>query len=432
MIGILPSRRLLALFALAAPLFLLHGGVALGVDALLLLAALVDAILAPGRERLWIDRRAPAKLSLGTVGDVWITIRNASRRRLRLRLTDDLPAALVRIGDEVHEREVRPGELASLGYQVRADARGPARIGPIYVRILGPLGLVWLQYRQLREDTVRVQPGILEVRRYRLSGLRDRLRELGLRNVRERGEGGSFESLRTYVRGDDPRTIDWKATARHDELMVRNYEAERSQNVMIAIDAGRLMTERIGGRERIDYALAAALLLAEVASKNGDRIGLLVFSDEVEQYLPPARAPLSRIADVLGDVRPRLVESNYPEAFAHLARQLRRRSLLVLFTDLIDAQASSALIAHLTHATTRHLPLAVTLRNPDLEAIAAGIVADEAGAYRRAAAEELLQARAEALTTMQRARILVADTAPDVAVPTVVNRYLDVKRRGLL
>jgi uncharacterized protein (DUF58 family) len=271
-----------------------------------------------------------------------------------------------------------------------------------------------------------------EVRRLRLLGLRHRLRDAGVRNVRLRGEMGAFESLREYVPGDDPRTVDWKATARSASVMVRQFEAERSQQVLLAIDAGRLMTERVGERERMDHALSAALVLADVASLSGDRVGLLVFSERVHYYLPPARLPLARISEVLSRVEPRMVESNYPAAFTYMARQLRRRSLIVLFTDVIDAGASSALLAHLTRAAHRHLALVLALRNTALEADASVAVQDEAGAFRRAAEEELLQARAAALATIRRVGVLVADVRPQDAAPTAVTRYLEVKARRLL
>ncbi|HYR11908.1 MAG TPA: DUF58 domain-containing protein, partial [Longimicrobium sp.] len=263
-------------------------------------------------------------------------------------------------------------------------------------------------------------------------GLRNRLREAGFRAVRQRGEGGSFESLREYVRGDDPRTVDWKASARRGNLIVRQFELERRQNVMIAIDAGRLMTQKVGERERLDYALTAALLLADVARVHDDAVGLLVFSDKVEAFIPPARNSVSRLAEALGEVHARMVEPNYPAAFTYLSKQVRKRSLLVLFTDLIDPLASAAVVSQLSRAADRHLPLAVAIRNPDLEAAASLTATDEASVYRRAAAEELLQARAAALAAMQRAGVLVADTRPGDAVPAVVNRYLDVKRRGML
>ena len=428
----LPTRRLLAALAALSPLFLLSTPLALAANGLLLAAAAADALLAPRRRDLRVERRSPARLSLGATGEETLVLRNAGPRDARLRVTDDLPTILVREGEEVREVVVPAGREAEVSWTVRAEERGDAVLGDVHLRVTGPLGLVWLQRREPRADAIRVQPGVLEVRRYRLLGLRHRLHEAGIRNVRQRGEGGAFESLREYVRGDDPRTLDWKASARRGSLTVRQYEAERRQNVMLAIDAGRLMTQKVAGRERIDFALSSALLLADVASLHGDRVGLLVFADRVEQYLPPARASLSRLADALGAVQARMVEPNYPAAFTYLAAQLRRRSLLVMFTDVIDVEASGALVSHLMRAAGRHLPLAVAIRNPELEATATAPAEDEAAVFRRVAAEELLQARAAALTAMQRAGVLVADTRPQDAVPAAVNKYLEVKRRALL
>ncbi|MDB4950598.1 MAG: hypothetical protein JWM27_3247 [Gemmatimonadetes bacterium] len=428
----LPTRLLLWLLAAAAPLFLLGATAGLVADAALLLAAAADAAMAPPARRLRVERAAPERVSLGGTASVRVTVAHPGGRALRVRVTDDLPPLLVRVGGDVAEVRVPAGREGVLAYGVRADRRGDAAYGDVHLRVLGPLGLAWRQHRVPRRDPLRVQPGVLEVKRYRLLGLRNRLQEAGFRPNRQRGEGGSFESLREYVLGDDPRTMDWKATARRRVPMVRQYEVERRQNVLLAIDAGRLMTQQVAGRERIDFALASALLLADVASLHGDQVGLLVFADRVEQYIPPARTSLSRLADALGQVHARMVEPNYPAAFTYLARQLRRRSLLVLFSDVIDATASAALVAHLTRAAGRHLPLVVALRNPELEATAALRPRDEAEVFRRAAAEELLQVRAHALAAMQRAGVIVADARPQDAVPAVVNRYLDVKRRGLL
>ena len=430
--NLLPSRRFLTLLAAASALFLVSPWAAFAVDALLLLAFAADALMAPRAAALRVERRSPGRISLGATSEVAVTIDNRSPYRTRVQVTDDLPEILKRQGPDVLEAALRPGRDERIAYRVKAERRGDAHFGDLHLRVLGPLGLAWRQRRVKRADALRVLPGVLEVGRYRLLGLHNRLREAGFRTVRQRGEGGSFESLREYVRGDDPRIIDWKATARRGKHIVRQFELERRQNVMLLIDAGRLMTEKVGDRERLDYALTAALLLADVAGVHGDLVGLLVFADRVQQYVPPSRNSLSRLADALGEVHARLVEPNYPAAFTYLGRQLRRRSLLVMFTDVIDAQASSALVAHLGRAASRHLPIAVAMRNPDLEATAALPAAGEADVYRRAAAEELLQARATALAGMQRAGVLVADTRPTDAVPAAVNRYLDVKRRGLL
>ncbi|HEX7243242.1 MAG TPA: DUF58 domain-containing protein, partial [Longimicrobiaceae bacterium] len=426
----LPTHRLLLALAAASLLFLLDARAALAADALLLAAAGADAWLTPRRRDLRVERRAPARIALGGTAEVVLEVESRGGRAARVLLTDDLPALLAREGAERHDLAVAPGGAATASYRVRAKERGDAAYGDLHLRVAGPLGLVWTQRREPRADPLRVQPGMLEVRRHRLLGLRNRLHEAGIRSVRQRGEGGSFESLRDYVRGDDPRVVDWKASARRGVLTVRQFEAERRQNVLIAIDAGRLMTQRVGGGARIDHALSAALLLADVASLHGDRVGLLVFADRVEQYLPPAPVNLSRLADALGSVQARMVEPNYPAAFTYLAGQLRRRSLLVMFTDVIDARASGALVSHLIRSAARHLPLAVALRNPELEAAATDPAEDEAAVFRRAAAEELLQARAAALASMQRAGVLVADARPQDATPAVVNRYLEVKRRA--
>lgn len=430
--SLFPSGRWLALLAAASPLFLLSPAVALGVDVVLLVLLVLDARSIPAAEQLKAERRAPARVSLGARAEVEVRLDNRTARRVRVRVTDDLPIVLERVGEDVRDVWVPARREEQVRYAVKTVRRGDGVFGDLHLRVAGPLGLAWRQRRIPRADAVRVIPGVLEVKRYRLLGMRNRLREAGFRSVRQRGEGGAFESLREYVRGDDPRTLDWKASARRGSLIVRQFELERRQNVVIVIDAGRLMTQKVGDRERLDYALTAALLLADVARVHDDAVGLLVFSDKVETFIPPARNSLTRLADALGEVHAKMVEPNYPAAFTYLARQVRRRSLLVLFTDLIDPLASAAVVSQLSRAADRHLPLAVAIRNPDLEAAAAQPATDEASVYRRAAAEELLQARAAALAAMQRAGVLVADTRPGDAVPAVVNRYLDVKRRGML
>ena len=430
--NLLPSGRWLALLAAAAPLFLLSPAVALAVDLALLLLLVADAVAIPGADQLSATRRTPARISLGAEAEVEVRLDNRTARPVRVRVTDDLPPILERAGPDVADVWVPARREERIPYTVRTVRRGDGAFGDVHLRVAGPLGMAWRQRRVPHAQAVRVVPGVLEVKRYRLLGLRNRLREAGFRSVRQRGEGGAFESLREYVAGDDPRTLDWKASARRGDLIVRQFELERRQNVMIAIDAGRLMTQKVGARERLDYALTAALLLADVARVHDDAVGLLVFSDRVEHFIPPARNSLARLAEALGEVHASMVEPNYPAAFTYFGRQVRRRSLLVLFTDIIDPLASAAVVSQLSRAADRHLPLAVAIRNPDLEAAAALPATDDASVYRRAAAEELLQARSAALAAMQRAGVLVADTRPGDAVPAVVNRYLDVKRRGML
>jgi uncharacterized protein (DUF58 family) len=301
----------------------------------------------------------------------------------------------------------------------------------VHVRVRGPLELLWRSARIGMRHEVVVQPGLRELQRHRMLALHQRM-AAGSRRVRELGESREFERLQEYTRGDDPRHIDWKATARRGQVIVRRYEAERSQSIILAIDAGRLMMERFHGRERLDHALAAALVLADSARVFGDAVGVLLFADRVQAFLPPAHGTLARVANILAAVDARRVEPDYPAAFHFLGRQLRRRSLVVLFTDVIDARASAALLEHVAASARRHLPLIVAIRNMELESATGAPARDEAGAYQRAAAEELVLARAVALAAVRRHGVLVADVAPAATTAEALSRYVEVKRRGLL
>lgn len=423
----IPTTRWLILASAAALLFIVSSPLAVVTDLLLLGLLVMDSRRAP---RVRVERQVPRQLALGECGSARLALRVTHQTRLRV--TEDLPAEVERIGAEVTELEVSADRAAHVDYQFRPLERGRHLFGSVHMRVLGPWRLAWHQQTLALRDEVRVVPGLAEMRRLRLLGLRERLRRAGLRSTRQRGEGHSFESMREYVQGDDPRVIDWKASAHRGALMVREFEAERSQRVMLVLDAGRMMLERIGNRERLDHAMSAALLLADVASLHGDQVGLYAFADETLQYLPPRRLALERLTRAMADTRGRLVEPNYPVAFSTLRRRLGRRTLIVVFTDVIDSAASHALLAHLTLSTRRHLVLAVTIRNPALEEWAEGEVASDVVAYRRAAAEEMLAARAIALANMRRAGILVVDVTASQLVTAVVNRYLEIKYRGRL
>jgi uncharacterized protein (DUF58 family) len=261
-----------------------------------------------------------------------------------------------------------------------------------------------------------------------------RRREAGLRHVRHRGEGRLFEGLREWVPGDDTRFIDWKATARRGKPIARQYEDERRQQVLLVVDAGRLLTAEVEGTPRLESVIAAALQLAHAAVEHDDNVGLLVFADTIQRYAAPARGrrALRAVLEGLAAAEGKLVESDYPAAFRCLAARSRKRALTVLFTDVIDRTASEALVAQTGTLRPRHLPLAVTLRDPGLEALAAVRPADPAQAFERAAAEELLGAREAALAEMRSRGVMVLDVLPAVASSALVERYHWLKRKGML
>jgi uncharacterized protein (DUF58 family) len=429
----LPSVRLAALVGVAGVAFLWSPEAAGAMNLVLLALVVRDGIHLARLPVPEVERRVTPRVELGETVPVELSVTGTAG--LRLSWTDDPGPGLRREPPE-------PGSITLAaepfgrgegtdGYRLRGEARGPTHLGAIHLRILGPLGLLWRAVRIERRDPVTVQPGIRALRERRLPGMRT-LVAPGSHRVRFRDGGREFARLREYVRGDDPRRVDWKATARKGHLVVREYEAERSQNLVIAVDAGRLMTEGIGNRSRLDHALAAALLLADAARGHGDQVGLLLFADTVQRWVPPGGHTLSAVADHLARVEGRPAEPDYPAAFRLLARDLRRRSLVVLFTDVVDPRSSRTLLAHLARSARQHLPVLVAIRNPELDRAAFAPAGDPPGAYRRAAAEELVEEREVALRGLRRRGVLVADVLPDQVLGAALERYAEVKRRGLL
>ena len=260
--------------------------------------------------------------------------------------------------------------------------------------------------------------------------MQHRLETAGVRSLRRRGEGLSFANLREYAIGDDPRRIDWKATARRARLITREYAIERSQTVIVLIDAGRNMTQLAATHSRFEQALSSALVLTDIAANAGDRVGALVFDDEIRAYVParPGRSALQAIRDAFVPLTATTREPDYAAAFRFLAAHQRKRALIVFITDVIDPRASQALIAHVSRSAARHLAVVVALRN---DAIFAAALPRAVGGpdrlYESAAAEELILAREEALQRMRRAGVSVIDVSPQAMTASVINRYLETQ-----
>jgi uncharacterized protein (DUF58 family) len=438
----LPDRRWYlgaALLALAAPIALVWpgaGALLLGMDLVWLLAAVIDGWRLSGLDpaTIGIDRDAPPAFSVGRALPVSYRWTNPLHRPMTLRVREVFPPQLSPEAGLERRLRIRPSDWVREDVVLHPERRGKGAGGMLHLRILGPWGLVWRQTRREVPWQATVYPNLIGASLRSLPTQAQRRREAGFRAVRRLGEGRMFESLKEWVPGEDTRTIDWKATARRGKVMARQYEDERRQQVLLVIDAGRMLTAVIDGRARLESVVEAALHLAHSAEEHDDNIGLMVFADTVQQFLPPARGrrALRAVLNALAAIEGRLVEPNYPAAFAYLAARNRKRALTVLFTDVIDRTASEALVAQVGTLRPRHLPLAVTLRDPALERLATTRPATAAAAFERAAAEELLQSREEALAEMRGRGVLVLDVPPSGASAAVVEQYNRLKRRGAL
>ena len=434
-----PTPRLAAALAVASLLWLLPGAAAVPAAAaglaLVVLAAAWDVVRLPPWRLLALTREVPGSVGIGDQVDGRYRLAARWSRPLVVELFDRMPA-LVRGGVHRVEFPLGPGMEQAVPFTLTGMARGRAALGDVALRLRTPWRLMAVRYTAPMSDAMLVTPSVSGVRRLRLLAMQHRLDTVGIRALRRRGEGRGFAGLRDYVLGDDPRDIDWKATARRAKLITREYTIERSQTVITLIDAGRGMTQLAGRYTRFEQALSSALVLTDVAVAAGDRVGTLVFDDEVRAFVPAlqSRGALRRVRDAFVPLEPTLREPDYAAAFRFLAAHQRKRALIVFFTDVIDARASQALVAHVTRSAAHHLALVVALRNDAVFRAAllpaAGSGAD--AAYESAAAEELIEAREGALERMRRAGAVVLDVSPRVMTAGVVNRYLEIKSRGAL
>jgi uncharacterized protein (DUF58 family) len=406
--------------------------IALSAVGLLVVVAGVDYIMLPGRHDVVVTRDIPPTLGLGDLIDAHVVIESRWGRRFRAELSHELPATFTVTSPA--PVQVAPHASVPVPLDLAPMRRGTVALGDIALRLTSRVGLVARIVRAHIGGESVVVPSLANVRRFRLMALQHRLRDVGIRALRRRGEGRSFAGLREYVPGDDPRNIDWKATARHARVMAREFTIERSQTVITLVDCGRAMTQMAGEFARIEHVLSAAMLLTDVASVSGDQVGALAFDEIVRAYVPAqrGRAALGAVRDALSGLGASMAEPDYAAAFRMLALRQRRRALIVFFTDVMDARASRMLIAYLGRAAARHVVVVVAIRNDELIAATKPSGTTPLAVYTSAAAEELVQERDEALLRMRRAGVAVLDVSASQMATAVVNRYLEIKARGLI
>ena len=396
----------------------------------LLVATFVDYLLLPAPKSFELSREVEPQVSLGAENAVRVLLRNPHSWAWRVTVHDEPPASFPH--DFTDSTFVLPAEQRrALTYHILPRKRGDFQFGDLWLRIEGKLGLVNRQRKFPSAQPIKVYPNLLEAAKFTLMARKGRLQHVGIRAARLNGAGSNFESLREYTPDDEYRRIDWKATARRGKLISRQYEVERSQNVIIAIDVGRTMMAEIDGIAKMDYAVNAALLLAYVATLTDDKVGLLVFADGVQTWMPPqkGRAQVYRILDALYNAEARRSESDYHRAFGYLATRWRKRSLVVCFTDLWDPDSSRQTIQELSFLQPRHLVACVSLLDTKVLRRVDAPLNTPGDVYEQGVALQMLDDRARALGELQRRGVLVVDTSADKLSAALVNRYLEVKER---
>jgi uncharacterized protein (DUF58 family) len=408
--------------------------VALTYDLALIAFAIFDAMNSKLPTRVRIERHFGGRFAVGAETEVRIEIANHTPRDISLIIKDEYPPQMKLSGSREARVEVDAQTTATMIYGLTPPKRGRFEFGLIAVRYLSRWRLVWSQTCVGTPDAVKVYPNMRRAREAELRALGARSFVAARRKSQWRGEGREFESLRDYVRGDEMRHISWTATARRGKLVTRQYQMERDQTILIALDAGRLMTARIESETKLDSAVHAALALMSAAARAGDNAGLLVFGRRIQAYLPPKRGAehLDAALEALYSVEPEMIEPSYSRAFEFVAANSRRRSLVVVLTDLVDEEGSRELLTSLKLLRPRHLPLVVTIADRDLKAVVRESPENEAEMFTQSVAEEIMHLREAALRLVESQGGLALDVTAAVLAPKLLETYLRVKERGLL
>jgi uncharacterized protein (DUF58 family) len=432
---LIPSRALVLLSAaplVASLLALFNPGLtraALLLDAGLVVLALLDGLLVL-RRKVSVQRTAPDVMSLSRRNRVTLRVRSETRASFAVSVNDDLFEGAEALDLPVKVALKGRGP-AVVEYHVEPSLRGAHELGDHHLRVPSPLGLWTLQRRLAAKKAVRVYPDLKQLQQFDALSKQDR--ELSLVRVsRHKGGESEFARLRDHVPDDDSRRVDWKATARREKLTVREYQLESNQNLMFLLDAGRVMTGVDAGISRFDHALNASLMLAHVAARGGDRVGALGFDDSLRVFMTPqaGRQASRAIIQATYDLFPRMVEPDFDLAFQSLSARVKNRTLVILFTHVIDFSAAETLVRRVRAIAHRHLPLVICFRDLEVEALA-----DPKGSsdlFLKGAAAEHLRWQKSLMHELKRGGAMVLETTARELTGKLVSRYLQIKAQRLL
>ncbi|GLW61821.1 lipoprotein [Actinomadura rubrobrunea] len=423
---------LLALIGAVVPIVLPSWWTLAGLWGVLLAGVAVDLALAGNVRALRLHREGDASVRLGETARVSLIVENTGRRRVKGRLRDVWPPSAGAAGPRAVRLDVPAGERRRIETTLVPTRRGDRQAVTVAIRSSGPLGLAARQLSRRAPWTVRVLPAFPS--RRHLPAKLAKLRELTGQHVAQiRGQGTEFDSLREYVDGDDVRSIDWRATARRREVVVRTWRPERDRRIYLVLDTGRTSAGRVGDIPRLDCSMDAALLLGALASRAGDRVDLLAYDRRVRARVEGASRTdlLPAMVRAMAPLEPELIESDAAGMVSTLMARVRQRCLVVLLTELNPAALEEGLLPVLPRLTARHLVMVAAVADPRVGEMAAAR-GDLAAVYDAAAAERARADRRRLTAELRRYGVEVVDAPPDEIAPALADAYLALKAAGRL
>lgn len=409
-----------------------------GLVVFILLLAIETVLLFRLKDGFFARRDVPDRLSNGDENPLSIYLENRYSFTTPVEVVDELPPQFQR-RDVLFRAELKSREKQVIRYELRPVRRGEYNFGAVNVFVMTPLRLLKRRYQFEQGKTVAVYPSYLQMRQYELLAATNRLNELGIKKIRRIGHSMEFEQIRPYTRGDDVRTVNWKATARRTDaqattLMVNSFQDERSQPVYCLIDKGRVMQSPFEGLTLLDYAINASLVLSNIAIFKQDRAGLLTFSHKIGQMVAADRKPghMLRILEVLYRQKTQFLETDYEALYATVRTHIRQRSLLLLFTNFETVSALHRQLPFLRRLAKDHLLLVVFFENTELRSLLDEPATDTEAVYLKTIGEKFSYEKKQIVKELQQYGIQTILTAPQNLTANTVNKYLELKARGMI
>ncbi|GAB4000954.1 DUF58 domain-containing protein [Spirosoma daeguense] len=403
----------------------------------LLLIGLDGWLLFRQRTAFFARRELPERLSNGDQNPLTIYLENRYNFRADVEVIDEIPFQFQR-RDVLFRARLNPSETQAIRYELRPTRRGEYSFGAVNVFVLTPLGLLKRRYQFEKGKMAAVYPSFLQMRQYELLAATNRLNEIGVKRIRRIGHSMEFEQVRPYSTGDDVRTINWKATSRRSvqstTLMINAYQDERSQPIYCLIDKGRVMRSPFEGLTLLDYAINASLVLSNIALLKQDRAGILTFSNHIGQLLPADRrsGQMLKILELLYRQKTRFLETDYESLYASVRTHVRQRSLLLLFTNFETVSGMQRQLPYLRRLAKDHLLLVIFFENTELTTLLNDPAADTEEIYLKTIGEKFSYEKKQIVKELGQYGIQTILTAPKNLTANTVNKYLELKARGMI
>lgn len=394
----------------------------------------VDVILLFGKKQgIEASRKVPDRLSNGDENHIDISVTSHYSNKVNARVIDELPIQF-QIRNQQFDLSLTANNRKLIRYVVRPVKRGDYHFGSVNVFVSSALGLVERRYRFDKDHTAMVYPSFIQMRKYELLALTFKLQDEGIKKIRRIGQNKEFEQIKDYVVGDDIRTLNWKATARVNKLMVNTYQDEKSQQVYSLINKGRVMQMPFEGMTLLDYAINASLAISNIALKKDDKPGLVTFQHKIATVLPASKrsAQIRYFLDVLYREKTAFKDTDYSKLYSLVKSKISKRSLLLLYTNFESLSSMRQQLPFLRKIASSHLLVCIIFENTELKAVIRSEVTSLDDIYTKTIAEKLAFEKKQIATELNKVGIQTILTKPKDLTVNTINKYLEIKARGML